>query len=147
MCIPISTNTQLRKMSTIPFLRKDELNCELDGPDAERIIAHLPGNPRIRLNDISELNSFIHKEFDLADLERLAAHLWLMSKEDSGNISPLHRQLVKGRKIVITEDIRLHLIWHYDRIFVKPLPRYMTSYTFWSEYLLPCVSKPTRLLD
>ncbi|KAH6989836.1 hypothetical protein EDB80DRAFT_162024 [Ilyonectria destructans] len=58
-----------------------------------------------------------------------------MSKQDSGNISPLHRQLVKRRTIVVTEDPKLHLAWIHDRIFIKPLPRYITSYAFWRDYL------------
>ncbi|KAH8707496.1 hypothetical protein GQ44DRAFT_715837 [Phaeosphaeriaceae sp. PMI808] len=57
-----------------------------------------------------------------------------MSKQDSANISPLHRQLVKGRSIIVTEDPKLHLVWFHDRVFVKPLPRYLTSYTFWRDY-------------
>ena len=43
---------------------------------------------------------------------------------------------MKGREIIITEDPRLHLVWIYNRIFIKPLLRYLLSYTFWSEYLL-----------
>jgi len=144
MCSPFSNLPSHQKLSVIPFGSQDQLNFELDIPDAER--KWLPGNPRIMLSDSVKLNAFISKDFDLADLEELSSHLWLMSKPDSGNISPLHRQLVKGRKIIITEDIRLHLVWHYDRIFVKPLPRYMTSHTFLSEYLLLCPSKPTNLL-
>jgi hypothetical protein len=121
-------------MSTIPFQPKYQLNGDLDVPDTERTC--LPGNPRIRLDDPLQLNSFINKDFDLGDLEKLAPHLWLLSKHDGGNISPLHRQFVKGRRIVTTEDIRLHLVWYYDRIFIKPLPQYITSHAFWSEYLI-----------
>ena len=58
-----------------------------------------------------------------------------MSTQSSGNISSLHQQKVKGRRIIVTEDPRLHLVWIYDRVFIKPLPRYLLSYVFWSEYL------------
>jgi hypothetical protein len=132
-------------MSIIPFLPRDQLCGELDGPDVKRI--YLPGNPRIRLDDPTQLHHFIEKEFDLGDLKGLARHLWLMSKHDGGNISPLHRQLLKGRKVIITEDIRMHLVWYYDRIFIKPLPRYLTSYFFCTQYLLPCQSNPTKAKD
>lgn len=27
-------------------------------------------------------------------------------------------------------------MWIYDRVFIKPLPRYLLSYAFWTEYLL-----------
>jgi hypothetical protein len=120
-------------MSGIPFLHSDQLNADLDNPDAET--PFLPGNPRIKLNDRTKLSNFIRKEFDLGDFDDLAHRLWLMSKHDSGNISPLHRQYVKGRRIIITEDMRLHLVWHYDRIFIKPLPIYLTPHKFWARYL------------
>lgn len=58
-----------------------------------------------------------------------------MSKRDSGSISPLHRQAVKDRRIIITEDPKLHLVWIDNRIFLKPLPLYLTSYSFWHEYI------------
>lgn len=75
------------------------------------------------------------REFCSDDLDRVANRLWWMSKQDNGNISPLHRQLVKRRTIVVTEDPKLHLVWIYDRIFIKPLPRHIGSYTFWQDHL------------
>ncbi|KAF2462923.1 uncharacterized protein BDR25DRAFT_308060 [Lindgomyces ingoldianus] len=59
----------------------------------------------------------------------MAPRLWIM------NINPLHRQRVKGREIVLTEEPRLHLVWIHDRIFAKPLPRYLLSQTFWKMFL------------
>ncbi|RYP73614.1 hypothetical protein DL771_003502 [Monosporascus sp. 5C6A] len=78
---------------------------------------------------------FLDKEFCSEDLDRMADKLWWMSKQDSSNISPLHRQLVKQRAIVVTEDPKLHLVWIHNRIFIKPLPRYIVSNTFWRDYL------------
>ena len=129
-------------MTGIPFLPQHQLNGDLDTPHSPD--SFLPGNPRIRLNNTIQLRKFLKKEHDLGDLEDLALRLWLMSKEDSGNISPLHRQVVKGRRIVITEDIRLHLVWHYDRIFIKPLPRYLTSHAFWTKYLITVPQNATH---
>ena len=31
----------------------------------------------------------------------------------------------------MTERPQLHLVWYYDRIFIKPIPRYLLSYAFW----------------
>ncbi|KAG7009681.1 hypothetical protein G7Y79_00002g007960 [Physcia stellaris] len=53
------------------------------------------------------------------DLDRLAPKLWLA---------------VRGRSIVQTENPQLHLVWYYDRIFIKPIPRYLLSFAFW-QYL------------
>jgi hypothetical protein len=65
----------------------------------------------------------------------MAPHLWVMSTQSNANINPLHRQRVKGREIFVTEEPRLHLVWWHDRIFVKPLPRYLLSYYFWDVVL------------
>ena len=53
--------------------------------------------------------------------------------QSSADISPLHRQRVKGRAVIVTEDPKLYLVWFYDHIFIKPLPG------FWN------LSGPNRL--
>ena len=58
-----------------------------------------------------------------------------MTTFSSANINPLHRQQLKGREIVVTEEARLHLVWIHDYIFTKPLPRYLLSQAFWAMYL------------
>ena len=83
----------------------------------------------------AQLRGFLYRELWAVDLERMAPHLWIMSTQSSSNVSPPHQQKVKGRKIIVTEDPRLHLIWIYDRVFIKPLPRYLLSYTFWLEHM------------
>ncbi|KUL81415.1 hypothetical protein ZTR_10223, partial [Talaromyces verruculosus] len=109
-----------------PFHKDHQLNDDLDAS-----LDYLPGHPRIKLSNYTSLFDFIRQEVWSEDLESMSGRLWWMSKQDSGNISPLHRQKVKGRQIVITEDPRLHLVWIDNRIFLKPLPRYLTSYAFW----------------
>ena len=122
-----------------PFPAAYQLCANLDsGPNGlipDFSMLKLPGYPRISLQDRYGLVEFLEKEHCSADLDRIAGRLWWMSKQDSANISPLHRQLVKRRSIVVTEDPKLHLVWIRDRIFVKPLPLYITSHTFWQEYL------------
>ncbi|KAF2807745.1 uncharacterized protein BDZ99DRAFT_391759 [Mytilinidion resinicola] len=65
----------------------------------------------------------------------MAPRLWIMTTLSSANINPLHRQRVKGREIIVTEEPRLHLVWIHDRIFIKPLPRYLLSLAFWETCL------------
>ncbi|CAG8979288.1 hypothetical protein HYALB_00012671 [Hymenoscyphus albidus] len=55
-----------------------------------------------------------------------------MSTYSSSNINPLHRQRVKGREIIITEEP----LWFHDRIYIKPLPKYLLSYRFWEMFLV-----------
>lgn len=113
-----------------PFHKDDQLNGDLDAS-----LDYLPGHPRIKLSDHKGLFHFIRQEVWSEDLESISGRLWWMSKQDSSNISPLHRQRVKGRQIIVTEDPRLHLVWIDDRIFLKPLPQYITSSVFWDTFM------------
>lgn len=56
-----------------------------------------------------------------------------VSTPRSSHISPLHHQAVRGRNITITENPQLHLVWYYNQIFIKPIPRYLLSYAFWQH--------------
>ncbi|KAI4146698.1 MAG: hypothetical protein LQ340_005842, partial [Diploschistes diacapsis] len=97
---------------------------------------HLPGYPRVPLHDGSKLLNFLERHLFSSDLDQIADKLWWMSKQDSKNISPLHRQYVKSRRIILTEDPKLHLVWIKDRIFIKPLPEYLLSPSFWTADVL-----------
>ena len=131
-------------LETPPFQKTYQLNNNIDTAEATEATKYqlqsrrtlLPGHPRIALDDPLRLCTFVQGEFDLADLEQLAPRLWMMTMQSSANISPLHRQRIKGRDIIITEDHRLHLVWYYNRIYIKPLPKYLLSHTFWERYLL-----------
>ncbi|KAH7130946.1 hypothetical protein EDB81DRAFT_807720 [Dactylonectria macrodidyma] len=124
-------------MIRLPFEKNCQLEDSLDGlgnhPQDEDL--RLPGHPRIFMTHADTIRSHLKQEHLLKDLERLSGYLWMMSKQDSRSISPLHRQGVKRRTIVLTEDPRLHLIWYHDHIFIKPLPKYLLSYNFWQAYL------------
>ena len=70
------------------------------------------------------------------ELDTMSPYMWMMATQSSANINALHRQMVKGRKILITEDPQLHLIWLQDRIHIKPLPKCLLSHAFWKDVLL-----------
>lgn len=106
-----------------------------DQKSALGCINSLPGHPRVPLNDGPTLSNFLLDELYASDLEAMAPHLWIMSTQCHSNINPLHGQKIHGRNIVISEDPRLHLCWIYDRIFVKPLPQYLLSHSFWEQFL------------
>jgi uncharacterized membrane protein YidH (DUF202 family) len=127
-----------------PFPAVHQLNIELDRSTHGVSTLCLPGYPTIPLHDRCRVLDFLEKEYCSPDLDRMADRLWWMSKCDSANISPLHRQLVKRRSIVVTEDPKLHLVWIQDRIFVKPLPRYLTSHTFWRDFFGHDIHVATR---
>lgn len=115
-----------------PFQKQHQLDNELDD--------WLPGNvlptcPRLSL-DSAALKGFLVGDVCPTKLNRLAPHLWMCSAPSHTNIPPLHNHAVHNRTIVLTEDPGLHLVWETGRIFIKPLPTYLLSYTFWLRYLL-----------
>ena len=81
------------------------------------------------------MQRFLEQELWSGNLETMAPRLWIMATFSGANINPLHRQRVKGREIVVTEEPRLHLAWIHIRIFVKPLPRYLLSHAFLKTFL------------
>ncbi|KAF2655411.1 hypothetical protein K491DRAFT_630048 [Lophiostoma macrostomum CBS 122681] len=127
-----------------PFPEELQLNTELEGFQSNNISQdmRLPGQPNVRIDDHHGVWSHLEREFYSSDLEQLAPRLWLMSMQSSANISPLHRQRVKNRRIVVTEDPKLHLVWDVERIFIKPLPPFLLSHAFWTHFLQPtgCVT-------
>lgn len=77
------------------------------------------------------------EDLSCAVLEALYPHLDLISRKSSSHIDPLHVHLRRGRNIQITEDTRLHLVWHADKVHIKPLPNHLLSFKFWEENLTP----------
>lgn len=49
---------------------------------------------------------------------------------------PLHYRVLTSREIHVTENPELHLVWAKNRIFVKPIPRWLLDPDFWSAHLL-----------
>ena len=140
-------------MDQIPFAIEDELYHKLYVTSDQRLIqrkakpansisamkittekTHLPSQPRIALQDPG-MGKYLESELVTRDLNELAPHLWLVAKQDSSHISSLTHQIVRGRKIIVTEKPELHLVWIYDRVYIKPMPKYLLSHSFWEFYL------------
>jgi hypothetical protein len=120
-----------------PFSKVNQLVHDLVPRSSATQSETLPGQPCIPLHDLVRTNKFLHDDLWSEDLQRMAPHLWIMTTPSSANINTLHRQRVKGREIIVTEEARLHLVWIHDRIFIKPIPRYLLSHTFWETHLDP----------
>jgi hypothetical protein len=120
-----------------PFTKADQLVDASETANATDSVPHgsLPGYPARSLEETTQIGVFLRDEFCSPDVERMAPHLWIMSTFSSANINPLHQQKVKDREIVITEDPRLHLVWMHNRVFIKPLPRYLCSHDIWVAFL------------
>lgn len=128
-----------------PFPKQQQLCADLDGETGGD--DNLPGWPCVPLSDRASVEEVLHTEFYASDLEAVAPRLWIMSTQSSANVEPLHRQKIKGRNILITDDPRLHLVWIHDRIFVKPIPRYLLSHHFWECFLLCQPPAPDARLE
>jgi hypothetical protein len=118
-----------------PFSRANQLVSDIEEVVEASAATTLPGHPSILHDDPTSMQKLLDKEFWAHDLETMAPRLWIMTTYSSANINPLHRQKVKGREIIVTEEARLHLVWIHNRIFIKPLPPYILSHTFWEIYL------------
>jgi hypothetical protein len=65
-----------------------------------------------------------------SDLELMHTSLWYAGR--IGNISPLHHQRVLRRDIVLTEKLRLHLVWFGKVIYVKRLEDELLNWKYFS---------------
>ena len=132
----------LTKASVCPFRHDSALVPELvqyndsSGQIVSERAQAVPGWPLLNFNDHRGIMSLLERELLTPELDTMSPYMWMMSTQSSANINALNRQIVKGRKIVVTEDPQLHLVWLQDRIHIKPLPQCLLSYAFWNEVLL-----------
>jgi hypothetical protein len=75
-------------------------------------------------------------ELEPEALEMLYRHLWFFAKKSGNHIDSLHEQVLKKRQVVVTEDPNLHLVWHSQTIYLKPIPMFLLNHRIWSDHLL-----------
>ena len=92
-------------------------------------------------------STFLMAELSTPLLDSLYSKLWLVARKEGSHIDPLHRQHLKGKQVIVSEDPKMHLIWTSDQIFIKPVPHCLLSYYFWRSFLSPgaCTEKPHGL--
>lgn len=111
----------------VPFAKEDQLFTQDQ-------LETVPGHPYLRLDDAASVSRFLSLELSTERLREMHAILFLTSKPR--NISPLHHQALKGRKIHITEQADLHLVTYPGRILIKPLPLWLISHSFYETQLV-----------
>ena len=138
LCYPSMNQVNTMTSSRVPKIRADSWPFNKEDELIKLDVAEktLPGCPRVSLENSTQLTAFLLDELRSKDLDDMAPKLWMLSTRSGSNINPLHYQKVKGRSIIVTENPKLHLVWMYDRIFIKPLPKYLLSHDFWSRYIL-----------
>lgn len=87
----------------------------------------------IDLHEFAGILDWIDAEFDLGRLADIHDWLWVVGRPKPPR--PLHEQRLLNRDIVITERLDLHLVWSTQRIFIKPLPRFLLDPRFWQKFL------------
>ena len=84
------------------------------------------------LNRVDDnVRAFYANELDVSRLNSIHEHLWLAGLERPAR--PLQQQIAIGRHIVLTESADLHLLWKGNRVYIKPLPEFLLSYSAWTD--------------
>ncbi|KAE8329731.1 hypothetical protein BDV39DRAFT_171230 [Aspergillus sergii] len=124
-----------------PFRKSHELvPDESDGTS-------IPGAPLLQKPQFYEVDEFLAAELDATLLNKLGSYLDFVATRSGTHIDSLSSHITKGRKIKITEDPGLHLIWYYDILFLKPIPPCLLNHGFWSKYLSPRQPPPNDELS
>ncbi|KAJ3576629.1 hypothetical protein NPX13_g3633 [Xylaria arbuscula] len=117
-----------------PFRKADQLNRE---SSSDLAIRHA-------IRDTStEWNDLIDRDLEAKLLDQLSS-LWLVGQRSPAHIDPLHKLVLKNRAITIAEDPKLHLVWYYSTIYVKPLPVYLLNYAIWQAHIPAPIAEELR---
>jgi hypothetical protein len=108
--------------------------CPVETDAASDRIDYLPGYPNVGLEP-SQVYRFLRRQLNTPVIDELYHALWLFCVKSGRNIDPLHRQRIKGREIVPTEEAKLHLVWTKDRIYIKTMPVCLLNHTIWGVFL------------
>lgn len=148
---PATAGTAACDKTKVPFARHLQLCDTLDYVSLPEKASHqlrshtssqtLPDAPRIGLDSRSRILEYSLKDLDTPRLNKFGEKLWWASP--TPDVVSLSQHTVLDRRIQITEDPSVHLLWVEGIIFLKPLPSYLTSYAFW-EFLLDTSSDDTN---
>lgn len=117
-------------MSLLPASRRtSEDDLEAPAVDLDLSAADVEADP----DRIATVYGWVDEETDLNRLAAIHSWLWVVGRPMPPR--PLHQQHFLNRQIVITERLDLHLVWTTDRIFMKPLPRFLLDRRFWAAFL------------
>ncbi|OBT45576.1 hypothetical protein VE00_03490 [Pseudogymnoascus sp. WSF 3629] len=129
-----------------PFTRCEALNTDSiqsadpasmvrgGGTDCDESFPHVPDYPLVPL-DYDSVNTFLSRELETRVLDQLYESLWIVSRMSGDNIDQLHANELKSRRIILSEDPAMHLVWFGTRIFIKPIPVALLNHDFWNTFL------------
>ncbi|KAL7792784.1 hypothetical protein V8C43DRAFT_282448 [Trichoderma afarasin] len=133
---PLSNNTTLvvesaEKLRLPPFSPKEDIFKEA------LLIAGIYQRDKkvvsIDKSDVVSFKEYLEYDLDVRRLNKIHKHLWLAGLPQA--CRTLHDQVRIGRQIHISEMAHLHLVWRDNILYLKPLPDYLLSYSFWTDKL------------
>ncbi len=92
----------------------------------------------------AEWNDCFASDLQTDILDQIYPHLWLVARKAGSHIDPLHKQVIKKRLILATENPKLHLVWYYGTIYIKPLPDYLLNHAIWQAFITPATGQPAQ---
>jgi hypothetical protein len=81
----------------------------------------------------NDIDGFLARDLDVGRLNAIHSRMWMCGRPL--NARGLHRQQMMERRTVHTEQADLHLLYHGDVIFIKPLPAYLLCPAVWRRRL------------
>ena len=90
-------------------------------------------NQNDQVEPVTDKLAFLKQEFGLERLNRIHEWLWLVGRPMPPR--PLHYQKAVQRDIILHEQLDLHLVRTNQRLFLKPIPRYLFWPSFWHDNL------------
>ncbi|GIJ91396.1 hypothetical protein Asppvi_010361 [Aspergillus pseudoviridinutans] len=122
---------------SVRLLNANDDNGCASQPGTKELLSAFPASYRTEADHlVSPSNNVVgcvEKELDLQRLVKVVDWLWIVGRPMPPR--PLHHQLLLGREIFITERMDMHLVWTRNRIFLKPIPRFLLEPSFWTTYL------------
>ena len=79
------------------------------------------------------IEDFLQEELYVRKLEAIHGYLWLAGLPIPAR--SLIRQKLLNRTLMATDQVDEHLVWHEDRIFLKPLPDFLLCHGFWEQHI------------
>ena len=58
-----------------------------------------------------------------------------VARKSSRNVNPIHKHIQIGRRIVLTEDVHMHLVRDNAIVYIKPIPLNLLCHAFWADNL------------
>ncbi|KAH6970760.1 hypothetical protein BKA56DRAFT_622430 [Ilyonectria sp. MPI-CAGE-AT-0026] len=117
----------LRIFSTPEFTTKSKTEDVSSStlPNVVQGIDYLSGYLTVTLETV-RLSQYLAYELIIPVLDQLHSMLWIFSIKSEHSVDPIHRQRIKGREIVPTQEAKLHLVEPMTRFTSRPC-RYACS--------------------